>query len=139
MPLERRQLTAHFNLAEFHCRDGTEVPESHEESLVRFCRYVLEPMRARYGAAKVHSGFRTAKHNHVVGGAQGSYHVYTVHLPTEVAADVSFATGTPWRWSIYAAYLIRRRYRRNGGIGLYSRGGWVHLDVRHGSSRWLGP
>jgi uncharacterized protein YcbK (DUF882 family) len=139
--MESKKLTAHFNLREFHCRDGTEVPESHEEALRHICEYILEPLRRKFGVCHVHSGFRTDSYNARVGGARSSYHRYHIHRAVEVAVDVSFATGSPAAWKREAVKLLDSRYgRTRGGVGYYPRGGFVHIDTRKaGRAYWDGP
>lgn len=137
---ERKQLSPHFNLSEFHTHDGTEVPERSEAAVQRLCRLVLEPMRTLYGPCRVVSGYRHRAYNQKIGGARNSFHVYDEHEAVEVAADVTFSRGNPTLWRHTANVLLLARYRRRGGIGRYPRGRFVHIDTRRGGgSRWEGP
>lgn len=121
------RLSPHFRLREFAMDDGTPAPIEAENGLARLCRDVLEPMRARFGVCTVTSGYRTRLHNHQVGGARDSRHLYDVH-PSTPAVDVKFAKGTPEQWAALAISM------KVGGVGLYK--GHVHLDQRRGSVRW---
>jgi uncharacterized protein YcbK (DUF882 family) len=76
----------------------------------------------------VHSGYRTARHNELVGGARRSFHRYDIAGRHGVAADVVFERGTPAQW--YAYFDARGA----GGVGRYP--GFVHVDTRTGRSRW---
>jgi uncharacterized protein YcbK (DUF882 family) len=140
MALERQQLSPHFDLAEFHSKDGVEVPETHEKALRDLCRKVLEPMRRKFGVCSVHSGYRTEARNRAVGGARNSYHRYDIHDAPEVAADVSFARGNPTTWRTEARRLLASKYGKNrGGLGRYLPGGFLHIDTRkNGRVEWEG-
>lgn len=121
------QLSPHFRLSEFAGHDGTPVPARSVPRLRALCRHWLEPLRQRYGVVTVVSGFRTLAHNHEVGGAQRSQHVYGSFGPG-VAADVVCATGSPADWY---AFLDRLGAP---GVGKYST--HVHVDNRNGRARW---
>ncbi len=131
--MTRRRLSPHFTIEEFDCHDGTLVPESAVPALTELCRYVLEPMRAKYGRCTVLSGHRSPAHNRSVGGARYSQHIYN-DTPGSVAADVRFATGSPARWARGARWRFRtvarwrKNGRRRGGVGLYVGQNFVHVD-----------
>jgi uncharacterized protein YcbK (DUF882 family) len=95
----------------------------------RLATEVLEPMRAKFGACTVHSGYRTEAYNKRVGGKPGSRHQYHT-FPSEPAADVTFPRGNPREWAAEAERLLTGR----GGIGTYP--GFVHVDIRAARSRW---
>ena len=77
-------LSPHFTLAEFTSsatarRLGikNEVNSQQLANLTNLCRYVLEPLRKRFGKPiYVNSGFRCQELNRAVGGAVKSYHLY---------------------------------------------------------------
>lgn len=134
-----KQLTKHFNSSEFDCRDGTKVPERYHRQLTVLCENFLEPMRKKFGPCSVHSGYRTRAYNDRIGGARFSFHVYTDRRPRDgVAADVSFARGTPKQWRRKARRLRRFRRRGQGGIGYYPQGGFIHIDSRDYAADWDG-
>lgn len=128
--MTQRQLTPHFRLSEFRCRDGSRVPPAAVGDVELLCRELLEPLRARFGPVTVISGYRTRTWNTKVGGAPRSWHVYDAHLGHGVAADVRCATGRPAAW---AALLDRRGA---GGLGIYYE--HVHVDTRPYRARWSG-
>lgn len=129
--MARKQLSPHFYLDEFHCRDGSKVPSAAVPALEELCKYQLEPLRKKYGPARVNSGYRTRSYNASIGGATFSQHIYDEH-PGSVAADVTFSRGTPSQWARSARWRFRswKRWRttQRGGVGYYPVSGFVHVD-----------
>ena len=131
-PARDDRITAHFRAREFDCHDGTPVPPVAHAALRRLCERYLEPMRLRFGAGTIVSGYRHRRYNDRVGGAARSLHVYDEH-PEEVAADVRFARGTAKEWADEAERLGAP------GVGRYERSGFVHVDTRRRApARWSG-
>lgn len=137
------QLSPHFRLSEFDCRDGTPVPPAAVPGLRYLCEWWLEPLRAEFGPVAVYSGYRTDAWNRAVGGVTDSVHLYhrdrtipEYHGKVNVrpvAADVR-----PRRASIEEIGSWCRRHRdahdhlgrySRGGIGIYVAQGFVHLDT----------
>ena len=124
-------LSTNFVLAEFHCCRGhcpaAAVPSAAVPALRRLVTEVLQPMRDRFGACTVHSGFRNDAHNAHVRGEDNSHHLYH-RRPTSPAADVSFARGDVEAWATEARRLFQR-LGNIGGIGRYPAQGFVHCDL----------
>jgi hypothetical protein len=132
----RGQLTAHFHLREFYCKDGTRPKPGRWKTYRILCKQYLEPMRAKFGPCKVHSGYRTPSWNAQVGGEAGSYHVNDWHDVDDVAADVSFARGQADDWADYARYLRTKKRGGRGGVGEYNT--FTHVDTRDFPANWRG-
>lgn len=126
------RLSAHFVLAEFHCKDPqrTPVPVAALPALRRLVHDVLEPMRAKFGTCTVHSVFRTDAKNREVGGATNSQPLYH-RTDADVAADLAFAGGSPSEWADEGERLLPQ-----GGVGRYTT--FVHVDNRPSRARWKG-
>lgn len=136
---KRKQLTENFNVQEFDCKDGTKVPTKYEGQLEHLCRWFLEPLRKKFGACQVNSGYRTDEYNARINGASMSYHVYTDRRPRQgVAADVEFAKGSVADWHKEAKRLRRSKRNGQGGIGFYPQGGFIHIDTRDYPADWNG-
>jgi hypothetical protein len=124
---QRYQLSPHFRLGEFFSLPQPQPPAA----TMRMCRHfavsLLEPLRDRYGACVIVSGYRTPVHNAAVGGARWSWHVWDWH-PGEMGVDVAFSRGQPSEWGAAAAQ------GRAGGIGVYAA--HLHLDSRPGRVTW---
>lgn len=69
------KITDHFAVEEFE-KHGT-VPPGSMAILAGLCRTILEPIREKFGALTVTSGYRPADENAAIGGVADSYHVYT--------------------------------------------------------------
>jgi uncharacterized protein YcbK (DUF882 family) len=132
----RHRLSRHFVVEEFDCKDGTKVQQRDYNGLEYLCRTYLEPLRKKYGAVTVHSGFRTPSWNRKVGGASNSFHVYTAHDGNDQAADVSCARGRPSDWHRTLTALRASKRNGRGGLGLYAT--FVHCDIRDVRADWRG-
>jgi uncharacterized protein YcbK (DUF882 family) len=126
------RLGTFFWLSEFHCRDGRRVPSSAHAGLRRLVTQILDPMRRRFGPARVNSGYRHSAYNRRIGGERRSFHIYD-ERPSYPAADLTFRLGTPYTWAVYARQLMRRG---TGGVGQYNRSRFVHVDQRPYVSSW---
>ena len=118
-----RQITEHFRVYEFACKDGSDVVFI-STALVE----ILENIRQHFGAAvTVTSGYRTVSYNKTVSGsASASQHC------SGLAADIKVAGVSPDRVADYAEQLLGS----HGGVGIYDT--FVHVDVRANKSRWKG-
>lgn len=136
--MTRHRLSKHFTVEEFDCKDGTRVMKRDHNGLEYLCRRFLEPLRAEYGSVTILSGFRTRTHNRRVGGASNSFHVYTIHDGNDQAADVKCARGTPRDWHKLLNAIRNKKRDGKGGLGLYPRTGFVHVDLRDNKADWMG-
>ena len=119
-----KQLSAHFKVREFACGDGSDAVLVAPRLVM-----VLENIRAHFDAPVViHSGYRTPQYNEKVNGAAHSQHCYGM------AADISIKGQTPAAVAAYARQLMPDW----GGIGIYAKKGFTHIDVREKKSDWTG-
>lgn len=84
-------LSKHFTLAEFIRSNTADYyhivnipPEECMPLAVEFCNLILEPVRARFGAVRITSGYRCPELNRQVQGVPQSDHVWNT---ARVAAD----------------------------------------------------
>lgn len=115
------QVSKNFNLKEFECHCcGTVILDS-------VLLQKLQELRDIIGVEiYITSGYRCEKHNKTVGGVPKSQHLYGR------AADIharSYPLGN---------LLEKAETLDFGGIGTYSKQGFIHLDVRKGRARWTG-
>jgi len=76
---------------------------------------------------KINSGFRCFNHNYEIGGALGSFHTMGK------AADIVIVGLT-----LNEMFEITDQVEvfHNGGIGMYPRKGFIHVDNRNYPARW---
>ncbi len=139
----------HFKVTELACHDGTPYPEAFADRLPMLMA-LLDAIRDAWGGpVDVVSGYRSPAYNAelmVLDEGRGTHGVASGSQHTEGrAADIRPA-GQPGQ----AAQLhqaIMRLYNDGqlpqlGGIGLYVKSGWVHVDTYHAPDghlrRWLG-
>ena len=138
------KLSEHFRLSEF-TRSATarrlgiknEVSSQQLSNLMLLCRYVLEPLRKRFGQPiYVNSGYRSQELNRAVGGAVKSYHLYGR------AADI--VAGVPA--SQMKNEELRMKNQREGNRRLLALIKEMHLPLaeliaekpdKSGAPRWI--
>ena len=122
------QLTKNFQLSEFNCHDGTEVPSSMIENAILLSKN-LQVLRDDLGEPlKILSGYRSPAWNKKVGGKPNSYHMKAM------AADLTTKSFSPKQLHARILKLIKAGKMKDGGLGLYP--GFVHYDVRKTPARW---
>jgi hypothetical protein len=134
---ENSKLSTHFRAQEFYCHDGTPCPTTARPAMVKLCQVFLEPMRTKFGACFVLSGYRHVLYNARVGGAKQSQHIYEYSYEC-VAADLRFQKGTPAQWAAYARIIRSNKNKGRGGVGRYDRAGFCHVDNRLYKADWSG-
>lgn len=92
---------------------------------------VLEMVRERFGPTSVHSAYRSTAYNIAVGGVGDSRH------SQNDAVDFSCKTGTPAEWAAFCKDL-RSKGVFTGGIGVYHKSNFVHIDTRGTVADWSG-
>lgn len=117
-----KQLSAHFKVREFACGDGSDAVLVAPRLVM-----VLETIRSYFCAPVViHSAYRTPQHNAKVNGAAHSQHCYGT------AADIVVRGKTPAQVAAYARQLMPDW----GGVGIYAKKGFTHIDVREAKADW---
>ena len=127
------QITPHFKLSEFQCRDGAPYPERWIASRLRPLCEQLEILRQHLGAPiTISSGYRTPEYNRRIGGARQSQHV------EGRAADIIVKGIRADRVHALALTLHTNGDLKLGGLGQYPT--FTHLDIRPGTrlARWGG-
>lgn len=127
----KQQLSEHFKLSEF-TESGTarrhkikNVPGPREVERLRYlCVKSLEPMRRRFGAIRITSGFRCKKLNAMVGGSPTSQHVLgeaaDIHTGGRELSEKMFGFA---KQNVPFDQLI---LEHNPAHGIY----WLHISLR---------
>jgi hypothetical protein len=119
-----KKLSTHFKVKEFACEDGSDAVLVAPRLVM-----VLQSIRSHFGAAvTINSGYRTPQYNTKVGGVAHSQHCYGT------AADISVKGQTPAAVAAYARQLMPDW----GGVGVYAKKGFTHIDVRETKADWTG-
>ena len=123
-----KKLTTNFNLSEFRCKDGTDVPAELMPNVQKLANE-LQRLRDELGLPiKINSGYRTKSYNKKIGGASNSMHVQAK------AADIVVTDITPTNLYKRIEKLIEEGKVNFKGVGVYDT--FVHVDVRDRRSRW---
>lgn len=117
-------LSANFKVREFACKDGSDVILVAPELVT-----VLQKIRTHFARPiTITSAYRTPAHNKKEGGEPFSQHLYGT------AADIVVTGVAPAKVAAYVETLMPNK----GGIGIYTKKGFTHIDVREKRSRWNG-
>ena len=119
-----KKLSANFTVKEFACKDGSDAVLTAPRLVM-----VLQSIRSYFAAPVViHSAYRTPQYNTKVGGVAHSQHCYGT------AADITVKGHTPAAVAAYARTLMPDW----GGVGIYTKEGFTHIDVREAKADWNG-
>ncbi len=125
-----KQLTKNFNLSEFRCRDGSDVPEELMENVQHLAEN-LQVLRDHLGKpVRVISGYRSPTYNRKIGGARKSQHMVAK------AADLKVSGMHPNDVRQEILTLIKEGKMVTGGVGRYTT--FTHYDTRGWNARWSG-
>lgn len=122
------QLTENFNLNEFQCKCGCEMPYNVEKNIIKLADnlqilrdYLNKPI-------KLTNAFRCATHNKNVGGVKKSQHILGK------AADIKVKGISPNEIADTIEHLMESGKFEMGGVGRYNT--FTHVDIRGSKSRW---
>lgn len=124
------QITENFNLSEFECNCGCEMPRDVRNNIIKLASQ-LQLIRNSVGKAiRLTNAYRCVSHNKKVGGATNSQHLLGK------AADLQISGHKPKEVFNIIESLIERGDLLQGGLGLYNT--FVHYDIRKTKARWNG-
>lgn len=119
-----KKLSSNFTVKEFACSDGSDAVLVAPRLVM-----VLQSIRSHFGrAVTINSAYRTPQKNAAVGGAAQSQHCYGT------AADIVVKGVVPADVAAYAREIMPDW----GGVGIYARQGFTHVDVREVKADWTG-
>lgn len=119
-----KKLSTNFTVKEFACSDGSDTVLVAPRLVM-----VLQSIRSRFGQpVTINSAYRTPQKNAAVGGAAQSQHCYGT------AADIAVKGVAPAKVAACARELMPDW----GGVGIYERQGFTHVDVRETRADWTG-
>ena len=122
------RLTKNFNLSEFDCKDGTEIPSELLANVLELAEN-LQVLRDFVGVPiKINSSYRSLSHNANIGGSKSSQHLFAK------AADIVIESKSPEQVANIIKALISEGKMKQGGIGVYNT--FTHYDIRGHKARW---
>jgi len=122
------RLTKNFNLSEFDCKDGSEMPSELLANVLELAEN-LQVLRDFVGVPiKINSSYRSLSHNANIGGSKSSQHLFAK------AADIVIESKSPEQVANIIKVLISEGKMKQGGIGVYNT--FTHYDIRGHKARW---
>ena len=122
------RLTKNFNLSEFDCKDGTEMPSELLTNVLELAEN-LQVLRDFVGVPiKINSSYRSLSHNAKINGSKSSQHLFAK------AADIVIESKSPEQVANIIKVLISEGKMKQGGIGVYNT--FTHYDIRGHKARW---
>ena len=123
------RLTKNFNLSEFDCKDGSEMPSELLPNVLELAEN-LQVLRDFVGVPiKINSAYRSLEHNSKISGASNS----SKHLFAK-ASDIVIESKSPEQVANIIKVLISEGKMKQGGIGVYKT--FTHYDIRGYKARW---
>ena len=122
------QLTKNFNLSEFQCKCGCEMPEFVKKNVEELAKD-LQVIRDKVGIGFTpNSAYRCPKHNQIIGGVKTSQHL------KGKAADIKIKGIEPSEVADLVEDLMKTEAITKGGVGRYNS--FTHIDIRGTNARW---
>jgi uncharacterized protein YcbK (DUF882 family) len=122
------QLTKNFNLNEFQCKCGCEMPEFVKKNVEELAKD-LQVIRDKVGVGFTpNSAYRCPKHNQIIGGVKTSQHL------KGKAADIKIKGIEPSEVADLVEDLMKTQAITKGGVGRYNS--FTHVDIRGTNARW---
>ena len=122
------RLTKNFNLSEFDCKDGTEMPSELLTNVLELAENLQVLRDFVRVPIKINSSYRSLSHNANVGGSKSSQHLFAK------AADIVIESKSPEQVANIIKALISEGKMKQGGIGVYNT--FTHYDIRGHKARW---
>jgi len=135
--VKTKQLTKNFNISEFRCKDGTDVPDELENNVQELANN-LQVIRDKFCLETgvnmpliILSGYRSLKHNAKVKGAKNSQHLLAK------ASDITISDKTLLNHLyILIKEMIDMELITAGGITFYKSKNFIHYDIRGVKVTW---
>ena len=89
-----------------------------KEKLLYLANYILQPIRNRWGAVKVTSGYRSAEVNQAIGGVETSQHRLGEAADIIPSADIKDV----YRWIVEDSGLVY-------GQCILEKNTWIHISL----------
>lgn len=135
--MKNKQLTKNFNISEFRCKDGSDVPdelENNVQELANNLQVIRDKFCLELGVNMpliILSGYRSPEHNKKVKGAKNSQHLLAK------ASDITLKDKSLLQHLyILIKELIDTEEIKAGGITFYRDKNFIHYDIRGVKVTW---
>jgi len=122
------QITKNFNLSEFQCKCGCEMPSKVFDNVLLLAEQLQVLRDALNTPIHITNSYRCEPHNKEVGGAKNSQHLLGK------AADIQIEHLTSREISTTIEIFIDEGIMKQGGLATYPT--FVHYDIRKKRARW---
>lgn len=121
-------MTKNFNISEFQCKCGCEMPEDVYLNVVKLANQ-LQTLRDVIGKPiKINSSYRCVEHNKKIKGSVNSQHILGKAADIKVKGYSTKNLASLIEELIYGGHILQ------GGLGVYNT--FVHYDIRKTKARW---
>lgn len=121
-------MTKNFNISEFQCKCGCEMPDDVRKNIEKLAENLQIVRDIVDEPIKINSAYRCESHNRAIGGVPNSQHV------KGNASDVVISSLSPKEVYTLFDKLMDGGFIAQGGLGLYNT--FVHYDTRGHEARW---
>ena len=122
------KLTKNFNLKEFECKCGCDMPLEVYENVIKLAAELQKLRTYLDRPIKINSAYRCPEHNSKIGGSKNSQHLLGK------ASDIVVESLKPAEVFIIIEDLIDFGELLQGGLGNYQT--FTHYDIRKTKARW---
>jgi len=122
------KLTKNFNLKEFECKCGCDMPLEVYENVIKLAGELQKLRTYLDRPIKINSAYRCLEHNSKIGGSKNSQHLLGK------ASDIVVESLKPAEVFIIIEDLIDFGELLQGGLGNYKT--FTHYDIRKTKARW---
>jgi len=122
------KLTKNFDLKEFECKCGCEMPLEVYENVIKLAGELQKLRTYLDRPIRINSAYRCESHNDKSGGSKTSQHLLGK------ASDVVVDSLKPAEVHRIVEDLISMGEMLQGGLGLYDT--FLHYDIRKSKARW---
>ena len=122
------KLTCNFNLDEFKCNCGCDMPAFVEKNIKLLAEDLQVLRDVLNKPIELTNAYRCPEHNTKVGGVKTSQHL------SGKAADIQVKGLDPKEVADQVEDLMKSELITKGGVGRYST--FTHVDIRGNNARW---
>jgi uncharacterized protein YcbK (DUF882 family) len=122
------KLTKNFNLSEFDCKCGCEMPKEILPNIQKLANQLQVLRTATDQPIRINSAYRCEEHNANINGKTNSKHILGK------AADITIDNFIPLEVNSLIEFYISSGDILQGGLGLYNS--FNHYDIRRTKARW---